>query len=129
MFRQKLTNTSVIGIFLFFFFLFVNACKKESVNDLQCDTAGWNPDSIRYSNTVSVIISQNCLRCHANSIKKGWVTLEGYDHLKKYVDNHKLLGAIGHLKGYRGMPKHSNQLPQDEICKIKFWVDKGALNN
>src|SRR5579872_4734732 len=138
MYKNFFKKTTAIGMFLFCFFIVVlSACqflsvtigKKENVNDIQCNTTGWNPDNIRYSNTVSVIISKNCFGCHSNSTKKMWVTLEGYDHLKKYVNNHKLLGVIGHLKGYVRMPKHASQLPQDEICKIKFWIDNGALNN
>jgi len=112
--------------------LLLQACKKkESVDTIQCDTTGWNPDSITYSKTVSVIISRNCIRCHSNTVKKGWVDLEGYARVKKYSDNHKLLGSIAHLQGYKAMPRGEtiNKLPQDDICKIKFWIDNGALNN
>jgi hypothetical protein len=119
-------------IFLSAMFLLLQSCKKkENVNDIQCDTTGWNPDSITYSKTVSVILSKNCIRCHSNTVKKGWVDLEGYDRVKKYADNHKLLGSIAHLSGYKKMPRGEggSMLPQDEICKIKFWIDNGALNN
>ena len=126
---MQIRTIFLLTLLLTFIALFFHACKKENVNDIQCNTTGWNPDSIRYSNTVSVIISQNCLGCHSSSIKKGRVALDSYDNVKKYADNHKLLGAIGHLKGYKGMPRNANMLPQDKVCKIKFWIDNGTLNN
>ena len=122
-------KTKFLFLFLFPLLLCFNGCKKESVNNIVCDTTGWIPDSIRYSTTVEPLINLNCLGCHSNSVKRGNVTMEGYDHLKKYVDNDKLLGTIGHLKHYKPMPQNGTQLPQDQICKIKFWIDNGALNN
>lgn len=113
-------------------FLFFQSCKKkEDVNTIQCDTTGWSTDSITYSKTVSVIVSKYCIRCHSNTVKKGWVDLEGYDRIKKYADNHKLLGTIAHLNGFKSMPRGEgvNKLSQDDICKIKFWIDNGAINN
>ncbi|MBI4945725.1 MAG: hypothetical protein HY840_04910 [Bacteroidetes bacterium] len=118
--------------FLSVVLLLLQSCrKKEDVNTVQCDTIGWNPDSITYSTTVSVIIKRNCIRCHNNSVKKGWVNLQGYGHVKKYADNNKLLGTIAHLQGYKSMPRGegATMLAQDEICKIKFWIDNGALDN
>jgi hypothetical protein len=120
----------IFSLLLFAFLLLsLNACKKENVNAIQCDNSGMNPDSIRYSNTVSVILKQNCIRCHSNSLKKGWVNLQGYEHVKKYADNHKLLGTIAHLKGYKAMPRGAEMLSVQDICKIKFWIDHGAMNN
>lgn len=112
--------------------LLLQSCrKKENVNDVQCDTTGWNPDSITYSKIVSPLLTKNCIHCHSNSIKKGWVNLQGYARVKKYADNHKLLGSIAHLSGYKNMPRGegATMFSQDEICKIKFWIDNGALNN
>jgi hypothetical protein len=125
--QHKMFFSLIVIIFLT---LILNSCKKkEDVNSIQCDTSGLNPDSILYSNTVSVIIQKNCIRCHSNSVKKGWVNLEGYEHVRKYTNNHKLLGAIAHLEGYIRMPRDADQLSQEDICKIKFWIDNGAMNN
>lgn len=114
---------------LTFSFLYLSSCKKEDVNHIQCDTTGWIADSIRYSNTVSPLLTLYCTGCHNSSSHPNGVNLSDYSNVKKYADNHLLLGTIGHLKHYKPMPKNAAQLKQDDICKIKFWVDNGAQNN
>ncbi|TAL57851.1 MAG: hypothetical protein EPN85_13045 [Bacteroidetes bacterium] len=107
----------------------ITRCKKESVDSIQCDTTGWIPDSIRYSNTVAPILSQHCTGCHNSTIMQGNVNLSGYDNAKKYADNDLLLGTMAHLKHYKKMPNDGTKVSHDKICKVKFWIDNGALNN
>lgn len=126
---KTLKRYQLLPAFALLLLLMMHSCKKENVNNIQCNNSNLNPDSIRYSNTVSIIIKKNCLYCHNNSIKKGWVNLQGYEHVKKYANNHKLLGSIAHLKGYTAMPRDEEMLSADDICKIKFWIDNGATNN
>jgi hypothetical protein len=126
--RSKRINTFLIFVLSCYLLLIHYSCKKENANALQCDYKNLDADSILYSNCVSIIIKQNCLYCHNNSVKKGWVNLQGYAHVKKYADNHKLLGSIGHLKGYKAMPMAADMLSGEDICKIKFWVYNGAIN-
>lgn len=118
----------VLLLFCVVLIIAVTRCKKEGSDSISCDTTGWVADSIRFSNTVEPIINQHCTSCHNNSLFQGNVNLTGYSNVKKYADNGKLLGTMGYLKGYKGMPE-AGKIPQDKICKVKFWVDNGALNN
>lgn len=104
-------------------------CKKESPDNIPCDTNGWIPDSVRYSNTVAPILAQNCIGCHNNNEQQGNVNLSGYENVKQYASNDLLLGSMAHLKRYKPMPKNADKLPQETICKVKYWIDNGALNN
>lgn len=110
-------------------FILLSRCKKESTDSIVCDTAGWVPDSIRYSNTVEPILTQHCTSCHNNTEQQGNVNLSGYENVKQYANSDQLLGTMAHLKRYKKMPYNGEKLPQDKICKVKFWIDNGALNN
>lgn len=112
------------------------ACKKDDDKDdpskaIQCDTAGFTLNNTRHSVEIKNILDSNgCFGCHAASQAQGGVVLEGYDNIKKYVDDDRLLGAIAHLNGYEPMPQGgAPKMAQNEICRIKFWVDNGAPNN
>ncbi len=107
----------------------LSQCKKESPDTIQCDTTNWVADSICFSNVVNPIIKSHCISCHNDNNKKGKVNLNGYDNVKKYVDNDKLLGTVAHLKGYKKMPDNSAKLSDETVCKVKYWVTNGALNN
>ena len=122
-------NLLISSTMIVFSLVYISGCKKESVSHIQCDTTGWIPDSIRYSNAVAPLLTLYCTGCHNSSSHPKGVNLAGYDNVKKYVDNDMLLGTIGHLKNYKPMPKNGAQLKQEEICKIKFWIDNAALNN
>lgn len=104
-------------------------CKKETVDTIECDTSGFTTATIKYSTVVEPILSASCYSCHSNSIQKGGVNLQGYANAKTYADNDKLLGTIAHLSGFQAMPEGGSKLDQDKICKIKFWIENGTLNN
>jgi hypothetical protein len=92
--------------------------------DLECNTQG-----VTLSGTVLPILVENCYRCHDAANNFGGVTLEGYDQLKRYVDNGQLLGAIRHTAGFSPMPKNEPQLVECNIEKIAAWVTAGAPND
>lgn len=89
-----------------------------------CDTS-----EITYSQDVRTILESNCLTCHDPLSQNGNVNLEGYDNVKVYVDNGKLLGTIRHEDGFSAMPQGTSQLSSCTIEKIQAWVDAGAPNN
>lgn len=107
----------------------VISCKKETVDTIECDTSGFTTSTIKYSTVVEPILSANCYSCHSNTVQRGGVNLQGYANVKTYADNDKLLGTIAHLRGFQAMPQGGAKLDQDKICKIKFWIDNGTLNN
>ncbi|MBK8700793.1 MAG: hypothetical protein IPN29_15120 [Saprospiraceae bacterium] len=86
-------------------------------------------ENMSYTNDISSIIKNNCLVCHNSVSLKGNIDLEGYDKLKKYVDNGGLLGSIKHQSGYSPMPQNTSKLTDCQISKIEQWITQGALNN
>jgi len=108
--------------------LFINSCyydnEEELYGDVECDTS-----NVTYTDDVLPVMEQNCYVCHAANVNQGGITLEGYDALKVYVDNGRLLGAINHDSGFSPMPQNAPKLPDCAISKIQAWVDDGAPNN
>lgn len=98
--------------------------EEELYPTLECHTA-----DVTYSNEVLKIIESTCYKCHDAANNFGNITLEGYNNLKKYVDNGQLLGAIRHDGGYSPMPKNEAQLLECNIEKIEAWLNDGAPNN
>lgn len=105
------------------------SCSKSNEADLQdqnpkptCDTV-----HMTYVADVEPILKKNCYSCHgAGASQPDGVILEGYDHVKKEVDNGRLIGAITHAAGYTPMPYNLPQLSACDINKIKDWVNRGA---
>ena len=104
-------------------------CKKETVDKIECDNTGFTTSTVKYSTTVVSILQPNCYSCHSNATQLGGVNLEGFANAKIYADNGKLLNTIAHTSGFSAMPQNASKLPQDQICKIKFWIENGTLNN
>lgn len=130
-----LPNAARLMLAIFFLAAFTPSCKKDDDNksassQIECTTPGLNADNTKYGTVIVKILTDNtCFSCHSASQAQGGVVLEGYNNIKKYVDNDKLLGAIAHLSGYKAMPQGASKMAQDDICKIKYWVDNGAPNN
>jgi len=114
--------------YFLYLLLFLAGCyydvEEELYPTLECQT-----ESVTYSNQVLDIIEGACYNCHDAASNFGNITLEGYDELKKYVDNGQLLGAIRHDAGFSPMPKNEAQLLECDVEKIEVWVNEGAPNN
>lgn len=95
--------------------------EEELYPTLECST-----DGVTYSGVVEPLIRAKCYSCHDAATNSGNHTLEGYDKLKSYVDNGKLLGAIKHSPGFSPMPKGQAKLVDCDIEKIEAWVTAGA---
>lgn len=88
-----------------------------------------NTIDITYSLDVEPIIQSNCYVCHDSASRLGGITLEGYDNLKAFVDNGRLIGVINHQSGFSPMPKGAAKLPDCDIAAIEQWVAEGAKDN
>ncbi|MCG8327611.1 MAG: hypothetical protein MI974_07995 [Chitinophagales bacterium] len=98
--------------------------EEELYPTLECDT-----ENMSYTNDVLPIVQGNCYTCHDQGSNFGGVILEGYESLKTYVDNGRLLGAIRHESGFSPMPKNAPQLVACNIEKIEAWINAGAPDN
>ncbi len=85
-----------------------------------------------YSETISKIISNNCLECHSNAnsdIYANGNRLEDYDDVKVTCDNGKLLSVLKHKPGFPKMPLGKDKLSDLLISQIEQWINEGAKNN
>ena len=114
--------------YLFFSALLLSACYYDVEEELY-PNPGCATENVTYSVTVLDLISTNCYVCHDAAANFGNITLEGYDNLKVYVDNGRLLGAIKHLDGFSPMPQNATKLLDCDIEKIEAWIGDGAPNN
>ena len=80
---------------------------------------------ISYSTDIDTIISVKCGGCHGPGSSDGDLT--DYAVLKSKVEsgvfNVRVLGVS------KDMPQGGPALPEDELSKLKCWVEQGALNN
>ena len=91
-----------------------------------CDTS-----NIKYSTTVSVIISNNCNGCHGTTAVQngGGVVLSDYPNLATQIANGNLMGDINFVSGHNAMPKGGNQLSSCDRNKIQQWINRNYPNN
>ena len=120
--HQKIVFSLLIALLAF------SSCyydvEEEIYPTTECETTG-----VTYSAVVLPIIDRNCYACHDAANNFGGITLEGYDLLKRFVDDGSLLGGIRHESGFSPMPKNRAQLLDCEIAKIEAWINEGALDN
>jgi hypothetical protein len=92
-----------------------------------CDTA-----NVTFSNSVSTILQNNCLSCHANTVATalgGNIRLEDYADVKVRADEGKLVGTISHAPGFVPMPQGAPRLDDCSIATVRIWVEQGTQNN
>ena len=88
-----------------------------------------NTDNVTYNTTIVAILDRDCLGCHGDLSQNGGINLDGYDRVKKHVDNGKLIGSIRHESGFSAMPQGKSKLTDCAIEKIQVWIDQGAPDN
>jgi hypothetical protein len=93
-------------------------------------------DSVYFVNEILPIISSNCAMagCHDAITRKEGVELTGYNSIRKEVSP----GNSSNSKLYEVLIKHGNErmppspkppLSQEQITKIRVWIDQGARYN
>jgi hypothetical protein len=114
------TWLKLIGLLFSFVLLVVYGCTKQNEQALSPDTTACKTDSMSYTNNVRTIMQSYCFSCHGNGSTggSGGINLDGYDNLKPYVDNGKLVGNITHAPGYVPMPYGQPKMPDCEINQI-----------
>ncbi len=115
---MKIKSIISFSIIIATVILFIT-CKKKEFKNLDCSTI----DS-KYSTSIAGIISASCTTsgCHNGSSS---FDLRTYNQVKTYIDNGKFNDEVINKKS---MPK-GKSLSQDELNKIKCWLDQGGPNN
>ena len=114
---------------VFFCIAFLLASCDYDVAEELYPVDGCDTRDLSYSMDIIPIIDANCYRCHDAQNNFGNVTLEGYNNIKVYVDNGKLIGTIKHEDGFSPMPQDAGQIDQCSIDKVAQWINDGAENN
>lgn len=84
--------------------------------NLGCDTT----KSITYTNSISLIIKENCLSCHNLPSTGGGITLNTYQEVKTNLRS--IIGTIKFEQGFSSMPKGaSEKIDPCYIKKIEIW--------
>ncbi|GEL12270.1 hypothetical protein SAMN05192550_3159 [Flavobacterium glycines] len=85
------------------------------------------PTTITYTNTISSIISANCISCHASTPTNGaTISLNTYAKVKTAVESNGLIDRISLPQGNTSMmPKDGTRLPQATIDKFTNWKNNG----
>ena len=110
--------------------MFLTSCYYD-VEEVLYPPTNCQTSNMSLQNNIQPILDRNCYICHSTvqGIYNGNVILEGYDNLKVYVDNGKLLGSIKHASGFKQMPQNAPKLGDCDIAKTEQWILDGALNN
>ena len=105
----------------------IAGCYYDSEEDLypsNCEIT-----NVSYANQIVPILASQCLGCHSTAANQGSVRLEGYDAVKIWVNNGRLIGAIRHDAGFSPMPKNAGKIAPCSIAQIESWIQAGAPNN
>lgn len=78
-----------------------------------------------YQTDIKPIIDAKCVSCHTTGASQGDFTTYGV--VKAKVDNGTFKNRVFTLKDMP--PGGSTQLTEEELGKLKCWVDQGAPNN
>lgn len=79
---------------------------------------------VSYSTDIDTIISVKCGGCHGVGSLDG--NLTDYTVLKAKVESGVFKTRVFIVKD---MPQGGPALPEDELSKLKCWMEQGALNN
>lgn len=112
--------------------LFLNSCSSGGDSDSNPNpnpNPDPNPTTLTYTNTISSIISTNCISCHGSTPTNGApISLDTYAKVKAAVQNNGLISRISQAQGTSGMmPKDGTRLPQATIDKFTTWQNNGFL--
>ncbi|MDF1550560.1 MAG: hypothetical protein P1P88_22250 [Bacteroidales bacterium] len=96
--------------------------EEELYGNEICDTS-----NITYDEDIKPILQQNCYYCHSSSVVySGNLNLENPEHIRRVVDNGKLLKNIKHEADGDPMPQGGAKLSDCKINKIEKWINLGT---
>lgn len=114
---------NLLSIFLVFLFILSSGCSKdeEKTTETACDNS-----NLTYNSGVSSIINASCnaSNCHNTGSPHGGFT--SYSGLQPTFSNGSFNNRV---LVSQDMPQGSATLSQDQLNKIKCWVDNGFPEN
>jgi hypothetical protein len=111
-------------ITLLFLFVFItysfSSCSTATIDEVIIT------ETITFDADVSVIISNNCLPCHAGTFPSAGLNLEGYSNVRSATENGNVLARINNVSS--PMPQ-SGQMSATLIATIEQWAIDGYIEN
>lgn len=111
--------------------LLISSCYYDNEEELYPSVV-CNTQNVSYKSDIQPILTSKCLLCHSNASAPSIgnnIMLEGYNNLKVYVNNNKLLGSVMHSNGFSPMPKGGSKLVDCDLQKIESWINAGSPDN
>jgi len=125
--RFWVLTCSFVGVFAFM--LSLSSCSNDNKEEL-FENEPEPLEMVSYLTNVVPLIQTNCLGCHSAadpSFGAGHI-LEGYENLKVFVDDGRLINVLKNENGFSLMPP-SGSLVDFDIALIEQWIDEGAEDN
>jgi hypothetical protein len=112
-------------------FLFMNSCTKDVGPDPALLPKVLNCDSVKFGSTIKPIIDANCANASACHVTNGTGGAPGdfttYPDILLKVQSGAFKARV--IDGNPGFMPAIGRLPEEDIAKIKCWLDAGAPNN
>ena len=113
--KQK---TLLLGFIILLFTFF--SCSTATIEEVIIT------EPITFDADVSVIITNNCLPCHAGGFPAAGLNLEGYTNVRSSTENGNLLSRITNFSN--PMPQSGLMAP-DLIATLEQWAEDGFIEN
>lgn len=113
---KKFTSLSITLLVVLVF----SNCSTSTIEEVEIT------DPVTFDDDVKIIISNNCLPCHAGTFPAGGVNLEGYINVRDATENGNLLTSINSVSN--PMPQNG-LMPPALIATIEQWATDGYIEN
>ncbi|MCB9252155.1 MAG: hypothetical protein H6605_06780 [Flavobacteriales bacterium] len=125
---MKIKQTSFL---LFIMVLGLSSCYYDVEEELYPTGSSCDTSNVSFAKDIYPVFNSNCnlSGCHNSASNQAGFSFEGYDNLKKNIENTAVLGSIKHLAGFSQMPQSRSKLSSCTILKIEQWKNNGAPNN
>lgn len=125
-FKKENIALNLIFILLLFISTIISSCDKDQSYVLPPpDTSGCDVSNVSFAMDVQSVISERCQGCHSNIVQLSGVNMEGYDNIKSYAQNGKLVSSITGSMSSHFVNKNSSC----DLLKIQTWIKNGCSNN
>lgn len=97
-------------------------CTQHNIEELSkntvCDTSG-----VKYSTTISSIMTNHCTNCHGGTSPSAGISLEGFANVSSWAE-----ASLASMQD-GSMPKGASKLDNCTISKLSVWINQGKQNN
>ncbi|HPI54395.1 MAG TPA: hypothetical protein PLU10_06850 [Chitinophagaceae bacterium] len=99
------------------------SCEYTSKDKLLANSGVCDTSNVKYSTTISTMMTNYCTNCHGGSSPSGGINLEGYSNMSIYAES-----SLNAMKN-GSMPQGSSKLDDCTINKLDRWILNGSQNN